>query len=156
MTSLPLKADIFDMDGVLINSEAAWQEAEYEVLTDLGLNLNYDDILQTTGLRIDQIVSYWYQRFPWGNYNNDATSRLIVTKVVKQILNLVEQACQRAHSQVGSLSRNVQHHTFDMFEYIQPRAEDPLPAYQSHRPAQSADLSRQSLLLSVSKFWGRN
>ncbi|MEC4728374.1 hexitol phosphatase HxpB [Shewanella sp. D64] len=86
MTSLSLKAVIFDMDGILIDSEPMWQTAEYEVLTNLGLNLNHSDILQTTGLRIDQVVSYWYQNFPWDNYDNEQTSKLIVDQVLKQIL----------------------------------------------------------------------
>ena len=60
-------------------------------------------------------------------------------------LNQVEQACQRTHYQVGDLNWNVQHHSLDMFEYIQPRAEGPIPAHQSHQPAQSAGLSRQSM-----------
>ena len=53
----------------------------------IGINLCYDDILQTTGLRIDQVVSYWYQCCPWDNYDNEQTSKLIVDQVVKQILN---------------------------------------------------------------------
>ncbi|MFT5235500.1 MAG: beta-phosphoglucomutase-like phosphatase (HAD superfamily) [Shewanella sp.] len=86
----PLKAVIFDMDGILIDSEPMWQKAEYEVLKNLGLNINYHDTLQTTGLRIDHVVSYWYQRFPWANYDNNETSKAIVDQVVKQILNCGE------------------------------------------------------------------
>lgn len=87
MTLPSLKAVIFDMDGILIDSEPLWQNAEHEVFTSLGLSLNYDEILQTTGLRIDQVVKYWYQRFPWNDYDNDQTSTRIIDRVVKQILN---------------------------------------------------------------------
>jgi sugar-phosphatase len=87
MTLPSLKAVIFDMDGILIDSEPLWQNAEHEVFTSLGLQLSYDQILQTTGLRIDQVVKYWYQRFPWNDYDNAQTSTLIIDRVINQILN---------------------------------------------------------------------
>ncbi|QIR13345.1 hexitol phosphatase HxpB [Shewanella aestuarii] len=85
MTTPHIKAIIFDMDGVLIDSEPAWQQAEIKVFNKLGLNLCLADTLQTTGYRIDQVVQYWYQRSPWINYDNHATSQAIVQEVVAQI-----------------------------------------------------------------------
>ncbi|CAM4347761.1 hexitol phosphatase HxpB [Shewanella livingstonensis] len=80
-----IKAVIFDMDGILIDSEPAWQLAEQTVLNSFGLNLSLEDVEQTTGLRIDHVVSYWYQRFAWPNYDNTATANKIVNEVVAQI-----------------------------------------------------------------------
>ncbi|QFU21035.1 hexitol phosphatase HxpB [Shewanella eurypsychrophilus] len=85
MTSPQLKAIIFDMDGILIDSEPSWQKAEFQTMKALGLQLSYEDTLQTTGLRIDQVVSFWYQRFPWDNYDNTATAKAIVDQVVSFI-----------------------------------------------------------------------
>ncbi|MGX9461549.1 hexitol phosphatase HxpB [Shewanella sp. A14] len=85
MVSTQMKAVIFDMDGVLIDSEPAWQLAEQTVLNHYGLNLSLEEIEQTTGLRIDHVVSYWYQRFPWQNYDNTATANKIVNEVIAQI-----------------------------------------------------------------------
>ncbi|AQS40441.1 haloacid dehalogenase superfamily protein, subfamily IA, variant 3 with third motif having DD or ED [Shewanella psychrophila] len=85
MTSPKFKAVIFDMDGVLIDSEPSWQEAEFQTMKRLGLPISYEDTLQTTGLRIDQVVSYWYQRFPWANYDNEQTAKTIVDQVVNAI-----------------------------------------------------------------------
>jgi len=87
MTFPFLKAVIFDMDGVLINSEPAWQTAEYQTMKNLGLNISYIDTLQTTGLRIDQVVNHWYQRFPWKDYNNNKTAKAITDQVTKHILS---------------------------------------------------------------------
>lgn len=86
MTSPQIKAIIFDMDGVLIDSEPSWQKAEYQTMKTLGLPLIYEDTFQTTGLRIDQVVLYWYQRFPWSDYDNAATANAIVNQVVNDIL----------------------------------------------------------------------
>jgi len=85
MTSSHLLAIIFDMDGILIDSEPSWQKAEFQTMRDLGLDISFDDTLQTTGLRIDQVVSYWYQRFPWDNYDNREVAKQIVDQVVSYI-----------------------------------------------------------------------
>lgn len=81
-----IEAVIFDMDGVLIDSEPSWQQAELEVFNALGLNLTLADTKQTTGLRIDQVVSYWHQRRPWANYNNSETTQQISERMVATIL----------------------------------------------------------------------
>lgn len=85
MSKPELKAVIFDMDGVLIDSEPVWQIAEHKVLTDLGLNISIEDTVETTGLRIDQVVAFWYARFPWPNYDNAQTAQAIVDQVVSYI-----------------------------------------------------------------------
>ncbi|MCH4292699.1 hexitol phosphatase HxpB [Shewanella sp. 3B26] len=81
-----IDAVIFDMDGILIDSEPVWQLAEYEVLAGLGLPIKPEDIHDTVGLRIDMVVDYWYRRFPWDNYDNAAVAKQIVDGVVAHIL----------------------------------------------------------------------
>lgn len=85
MSSPRLNAVIFDMDGVLIDSEPVWQIAERKVLRSLGLDLKLADMSQTTGLRIDQVVTFWYQRFPWENYDNQQVAKAIIEQVVEYI-----------------------------------------------------------------------
>jgi beta-phosphoglucomutase-like phosphatase (HAD superfamily) len=51
-----MQAIIFDMDGVLIDSEPLWKIAEVEAFAKVGLNLTYTDCEETVGLRIDQVV----------------------------------------------------------------------------------------------------
>lgn len=82
-----IQAVIFDMDGVLIDSEPLWQRVEYQVLSALGVPVTIETIQQTTGLRIDQCVDAWYQQYPWPNYDNAHVSKKIVETVAAQILS---------------------------------------------------------------------
>jgi mannitol-1-/sugar-/sorbitol-6-/2-deoxyglucose-6-phosphatase len=60
-----VQAVIFDMDGLLIDSEPLWRVAEKEVFGALGLNLTDAMCEETTGLRTDEVVTYWYAQQPW-------------------------------------------------------------------------------------------
>lgn len=80
-----IKAVIFDMDGLLIDSEPLWREAEIDVFRDVNVMLNHQLCAQTTGLRIDQVVDYWYQRFPW----KETTKQQIAERIVRRVIELI-------------------------------------------------------------------
>ncbi len=58
-------AIIFDMDGVMIDSEPTWKIAEIEIFRKLGVPLTEAMTQQTTGLRMDACVEYWRERYPF-------------------------------------------------------------------------------------------
>lgn len=62
---MKIDAIIWDMDGVLIDSEPFWQAAEIDVLGSVGLQLTLEDCQQTLGQRIDKVVEYWHTVQPW-------------------------------------------------------------------------------------------
>jgi len=80
-----LEAIIFDMDGLLIDSEPFWQQAEIEVFADVGLKLTPQLCLQTMGLRIDEVVNYWYRQFPWDHPSQEKIAQRIVQRVIELI-----------------------------------------------------------------------
>lgn len=59
------QAIIFDLDGLLIDSETFWYEAEKIHFRKVGLELSDADCLLTAGLRVDVLTRYWYERHPW-------------------------------------------------------------------------------------------
>ena len=61
------KTVIFDMDGLLIDSEPLWQQAETEVFSSVRINLKPELCAQTTGLRIDAAIDHWFNTAPWAN-----------------------------------------------------------------------------------------
>ena len=104
------RAFVFDMDGLLIDSEPLWRRAEISVLNDLGVGLTDEMCRQTMGLRLDEMVEYWYDRFPWQSTScEEVATRILheVTQLVKTrgealpgaetlVRNLKEQHCKLA------------------------------------------------------------
>ena len=62
-----LEAAIFDLDGVIIESEPLWKEAEIKVFKSVGIDLNPELCRQTTGLDMQSTIQYWYNHSPWEN-----------------------------------------------------------------------------------------
>lgn len=76
--SLTIEAVVFDMDGVLLDSEPLWQQAEIEVFGEVGVELDVERCMQTMGLRVDEVVAHWYARHPWtARSTADVTARLL-------------------------------------------------------------------------------
>ncbi len=74
-----MKAAIFDMDGLLIDSEPLWQDAEIAVFGELGVPLTRSMCRETMGFRIDHVVRHWYEQYPWsGPSLGDVTERIVV------------------------------------------------------------------------------
>ncbi|OFZ56991.1 MAG: hypothetical protein A3D92_20695 [Bacteroidetes bacterium RIFCSPHIGHO2_02_FULL_44_7] len=78
---LRYEAVIFDMDGVLIDSEPLWKIAMEEVFLSVGCALTRKDFQQTVGLRIDEVVKYWYNVSPWIGPGPSEVEHLIVTRM---------------------------------------------------------------------------
>ncbi len=78
-------AVIFDMDGVLIDSEPLWKIAMEDVFKSVGCNLTRKDFQKTVGLRIDEVISYWYQHSPWEVVSKDEVERNIVLRMIELI-----------------------------------------------------------------------
>jgi sugar-phosphatase len=60
-----LRAAIYDMDGLLLDSEPYWVQAEVQVLGAVGVPITPELARETTGMRLDEAVAHWYRRYPW-------------------------------------------------------------------------------------------
>lgn len=60
---MKFKAVIFDMDGLLINSEPYWEEAGGETLKEFGVSLTPEQYHSTTGLRTKEWIDWWFTFF---------------------------------------------------------------------------------------------
>jgi len=81
-----IKAVIFDMDGLLIDSEPIWREAEKELFSTVGISLSDEMCFETVGLRIEEVVEHWYRLFPWNNKPKEILQEEIIQRVIDLIL----------------------------------------------------------------------
>jgi sugar-phosphatase len=80
-------AIVFDMDGVLIDSEPFWRQAEIEVFASVGVHLTEQECMQTTGLRIDEVVAFRHAQQPWSS----ASQAQVTEAILDRVVNLVQQ-----------------------------------------------------------------
>lgn len=86
-----IEAVIFDMDGLLVDSEPLWQQAEIEVFGEAGVPLTNELCLETTGLRIDQVVEHWDRRFGLVRRSPDEVRRRVLDRVCALISERAEE-----------------------------------------------------------------
>jgi sugar-phosphatase len=77
---------LFDMDGLLVDSEPWWKVAEKKVFSGYGLNLDDDLLRQVMGFRLNEVVAHWYQYQAWENPNFEATEEAIIA-CMEDLLN---------------------------------------------------------------------
>lgn len=53
------------MDGVIIDSEPLWREAEKIIFKTVGLDFTDDMCRETMGMRLYEVVEYWYDKLGW-------------------------------------------------------------------------------------------
>jgi sugar-phosphatase len=70
-------AILFDMDGVLVDSEPLWKIAMEEVFTALGSKLTKTDFQKTVGMRIDQVILFWKDIEGWKEQVQDIEYQII-------------------------------------------------------------------------------
>lgn len=60
-----IQAVIFDMDGTLIDSEPMWKEAEEQVFSSVGVDVNEELSAKTASMTTDEVTRFWYSHCPW-------------------------------------------------------------------------------------------
>ena len=79
------KAIIFDMDGVLVDSESYWKQAEFEVFTSLGVVVSDELTNQTKAMTTLEVTRFWFERFPWDDLSLEVVEQLVVSRVIALI-----------------------------------------------------------------------
>lgn len=83
---MKIQAVIFDMDGLLIDSEPLWQEIESDVFTQVtGTTITPAMTKQTMGRRLDEAITYWHHNYPWESPTKEEVDALILKRIIQAV-----------------------------------------------------------------------
>jgi mannitol-1-/sugar-/sorbitol-6-/2-deoxyglucose-6-phosphatase len=74
------------MDGLLIDSEVLWHEAEVEIFGSLGVPIREAEERSTKGMYVNDVVEFWYSLHPWVGPSEDQ----VVDSLLERVGQLVE------------------------------------------------------------------
>ncbi len=108
-----IEAAVFDMDGLMIDSQPYWQDAQLEVFAQFGVAITRQDTIDTTGMRVDEIVRRCYEKSPWDSVTREDICNRIVHRVIELVqthkpgmpgLNHAIDVCRQAGLQLALAS----------------------------------------------------
>ncbi|RLD84705.1 MAG: hexitol phosphatase HxpB [Bacteroidetes bacterium] len=82
-----IKAVIFDMDGVIIDSEPFWENAEIEIFNKYGIPMTQEMCQDMKGRKIDEVVQHWHEIYPLKN----VTTQYIVDEIIAKMHELIQK-----------------------------------------------------------------
>ncbi|MDV7105926.1 HAD-IA family hydrolase [Vibrio sp. TH_r3] len=98
---------IFDMDGVLLDSEPYWRAAQIDLLDQFGVRISSEDCIRNTmGKRIDDIAIFWIDEF-----SLNVEPEYFATLLLKTTAGLIRQNA-KANPGLYSLIEFLQQHRF--------------------------------------------
>jgi sugar-phosphatase len=104
---------IFDMDGLLIDSEPLWYEAALESLSKFNIHINHQEYYSSTGLRTKEFLEYWLGKFKVDFSHINETEIDITKRVIQKVFEKGEmmqgvenaiQLIQQHHLKIGLAS----------------------------------------------------
>jgi len=99
------RAAIFDMDGLLIDSEPFWAEAEKRVFSSVGVELSDALCQRTAAMTTREVTEFWYARFPWKHRSLEDVENDVID-CVEALIRERGQPMPGARQIVAQLHRN--------------------------------------------------
>jgi HAD superfamily hydrolase (TIGR01509 family) len=81
-----IKAVIFDMDGIIIDSEPLWRRAMIQSFTEIGIPFSDEHCRMTTGLRFKEVAEFWFTKHGTTHIGIPAFDKLVVDRLCELIL----------------------------------------------------------------------
>ncbi len=79
------KALVFDMDGVIIDSEPLWRRAMIYSFKNTGIPFTEEDCIKTTGMRLIEVILFWQKIYPDKIINPQNLYNQIITNLIELI-----------------------------------------------------------------------
>jgi sugar-phosphatase len=87
---MEIRAVIYDMDGLLVDSEPWWRVAERNIFSKLSVAPTEEDFEKMMGNRIQEVIVNWHAKHPWPNYNLEETQNAIIDEVGRLVTTHAE------------------------------------------------------------------
>jgi sugar-phosphatase len=81
-----IKAVIFDMDGVIIDSEPLWRRVMVQSFTEAGIPFTEAHCRITTGLRFKEVADYWFTKHNITHISIPEFDELVIKRLSKLII----------------------------------------------------------------------
>jgi sugar-phosphatase len=82
-----IRTAIFDMDGLLIDSEPFWKEAEYVIFSSLGVVMDESLTKLTQGMTTTEVTDFWFSRNPWSFPPKEQIKQRVIETVISRIMS---------------------------------------------------------------------
>jgi HAD superfamily hydrolase (TIGR01509 family) len=79
------KAVIFDMDGVIIDSEPLWRKAMIAGFNDIGIDFTEEDCRKTTGMRFKEVIAHWFAHHDITEHSQEELDYNVITHLIELI-----------------------------------------------------------------------
>jgi sugar-phosphatase len=96
-----IEAVIYDMDGVIIDSEPFWREAIILTFKTVGLDFTDDMCRVTMGMRLIEVIEYWYEKLGWEGKT--------ITQVEEELLNTVSELILKKADAINGVYQSLDH-----------------------------------------------
>jgi len=136
---MQLDTVIFDMDGLLIDSEPFWQEAGIETLEQYNVALTLEQYHLTTGLRTREWIDYWWNHFRIGADSAQEAStetRSVANRLYrtcKEMRDELQRAMDGVKEELEKVAEGLREEARKMTEGISTVAADAAETVQSHK-----------------------
>jgi len=109
------RAAIFDMDGLLIDSEPLWKRAEREVFGAAGIEISDAMAEVTAPMTTRQVAEHWYRVRPWREKSIEDMEAAVVSRVADLIrsrgavmpgVNEILELCAKLGWRIGLASNS--------------------------------------------------
>jgi sugar-phosphatase len=80
-----ISAVIFDMDGLIVDSEPWWRVAESKVFGRLSIAPSQEEFEKMMGWQIKEVIRNWHKMHPWKDFSIEETQKEILEEVEKQV-----------------------------------------------------------------------
>jgi HAD superfamily hydrolase (TIGR01509 family) len=79
------QAAIFDMDGLLIDSEPFWKSAERESFAEVGIDVTEEMSAITASMTTAEVAAHWYAVRPWNGRSTRDLEQAVIARVRESI-----------------------------------------------------------------------